>query len=88
MTGIDRVTPPGGSAHPRQPAAYGRAHAARELADGMLDGFARLAARLFDAPMAAIVLTGPGGQAVAGRHGWPAGGETAALALAADANVG
>ncbi len=83
MTGIDRVTPPGGSAHPRRPATYGRAHVARELADGMLDGFAKLAARLLDAPMAVVVLTEASGQVVAGKHGWPADGEAAALALAA-----
>ena len=83
MTGIDRVTPSATSDLSRRPATSGRARADRELADGMLDDLARVAAHLFEAPMAFVALIEGSGQTVAGRYGWPADGDATALALAA-----
>jgi PAS domain S-box-containing protein len=84
MTGFDRLTPPpAGEGVLRRPATLGRARADGELARSIFDGFARVAAHLFDAPLAFVFLAESAETGLAGASGWPAEAADSARLLAA-----
>lgn len=91
MTGTDRAppyaapradTPHVDASHvdaPAHPAAAGSE--LRDLPTGVHDGFARLAARLLDAPMAFVWSAGQPRPALIGQFNWPQEGRRSAAAL-------